>query len=225
MRTRWLVLALCPLSIQAQTVRDSVVTVTATRTARIAPDRASFFLSVEGSAETATDAVARAETKLQRVGDALRGVSPRVEFERPLTISVGPTNRGGYPSAASPLPQTARAVIRVHVARLEQVAPVIAAALEAGAGGTFGMSYESSAADSVRRERTAQAIAGAREEAAAVARALGVRLGGLADVSVGGGPIFQTPSSFNFDVGFSQSTPAPEVIVTSSVTLRYRLIP
>jgi len=65
MRLRLLVLVLLPLPLQAQAVRDSIVTVTASRISRIAPDRASLYVVVEGTAETAVDAVARVETKLK----------------------------------------------------------------------------------------------------------------------------------------------------------------
>ncbi len=65
MHRQLILLALLPLHLSAQTARDSIVNVTATRTTRIAPDRATFYLIVEGTAETAADAITRVDTKLK----------------------------------------------------------------------------------------------------------------------------------------------------------------
>jgi len=225
MRLRLLVLVLLPLPLQAQAVRDSIVTVTASRISRIAPDRASLYVVVEGTAETAVDAVARVETKLKGVSEALKGFGSRVEADRPIAYTVGATQApNGYPGAATPASNLARTVIRVQLARPDQIAHVVAAALGAGAVSTSSLTFESTVADSVRRTRIADALAAARMDAEAIALSLGGRLGPLVDVSTTGGFSFQQPSMLNFDNRFGQQAAAPEVTINTSVTVRYRLI-
>ena len=51
------------LSAQVTASRDSVISVSAARNSRIVPDRAWMYVVLEGTAETAVDAVARVETK------------------------------------------------------------------------------------------------------------------------------------------------------------------
>lgn len=227
MRLRLLALALIPFSAHAQISRDSIIAVTATRTTRIVPDRASLFVIVEGTAETAADAVARVDTKLKGVSDALRGFAARAEVDRPIAYSVGPTpNPNGYPVSQGPATNTARALIRVSTNRTDQIAGLVAAALGAGAANSSALTFESSAADSVRRTRIAEALNAAKGDAETLARALGGHLGAVVDVGVGGGgPSFTQPNYIVLDTRFSGGqTPAPEIVITTSVTVRYRLL-
>ena len=74
MRAFALLILLTPAVLGAQTVRDSVLSVSVTRSFRITPDRASFFVVVDGTAETSGDALTVGNTKLEAVLRALRGV-------------------------------------------------------------------------------------------------------------------------------------------------------
>lgn len=232
MRTDSLALALCGILaatnlIGAQVpIRDSIITVSSQRTTRIAPDRVSFFIVVEGSAETAPDAVARVETKLRPVLAGLKGLGSMVEMSSPVAYSVGSASPPvGYPVAGGPLSQLARSVIRVQSSHPDQLTKVIATAIAAGASSATGMTFESTLADSIRRARIAEALTAAREEAEAIARAVGGRLGPLVEVTTGGspGPIFG-PSQFNLDNRFGSQGNAPEVTISSTVTVRYHLV-
>ena len=227
MRLRLLALALIPFSAHAQVARDSVIAVSASRTSRVIPDRASLFVIVEGTAETAADAVARADTKLKGVTDALRGFGPRVEVDRPIGYSVGPTpNANGFPVNQGSSTNTARALIRVSTNRLDQISGLVAAALGAGAANSSSLTFESGLVDSVRRTRITEALNAAKGDAEALAAALGGHLGAVMDVSTGAGaPSFTPPTFIVFDNRFNggQSN-TPEVIITTSVTVRYRLL-
>ena len=213
------------LPAQITASRDSVISIATSRTSRVVPDRASMYVVVEGTAETAVDAVARVETKYAKVIEALKGFGPRVEMDKPMAYTVGPVvNQNGYPGAATPASNLARSVIRVQITRPEQTAQVIAAVLTAGASSTSSIAFESTMADSIRRARFADALAGARADAEAIATALGGKLGALVDVITGGNNGFQQNISLNFDNRFGSQSPAPEVAVVVTVTARYRLI-
>src|SRR5687767_15014873 len=90
MRLGLVALALLPAVAEAQAIRDSTISVSATKITRLAPDRASMYVLVEGAAETPADAVARVETKLKAVSEAIKGLGSRAEADRAITYSVGP---------------------------------------------------------------------------------------------------------------------------------------
>lgn len=227
MRLHYLLLAAVPASLLAQaSSRDSIVSVSASRTARVSPDRASLYLIVEGTAETPTDAIARVDTKVKAVTDALKSFGSRVKLDSPIAYGVGPSPAlNGYPAAAAPATNLARSVIRVHIDRPEQTAQVVAAAIGAGATGGSSLAFESSAVDSVRRARISEALGVARLDAEAIASSLGARLGSLVSVSTTGGPFgFQPPTSINFDSRFTQPVQVPDITVSATVTVQYRLV-
>lgn len=226
MRFALLVAAVLPVAVQAQTIRDSTISVSATKVTRIAPDRASMYVLVEGSAETPADAVTRVETKLKAVADALRGVGQRAEVDRAITYSVGPAPQPNmYPAPTVPTSNVSRAVVRVTMTGVDQVARVAAAALTAGASGISTVTYESSVADSVRRSRMTEVLAVARTDAQALATALDGKLGGLVDVSSTAGNIgFAGPNMLNFETRFMGPTQVPEIAITTSINVRYRLV-
>ena len=227
MRLRYLLLALLPLRLPAQAVRDSVITVTATRTARVAPDRATLYLIIEGTAETATDAVARVETKLKVVTDALKTLGSRITVEPAMAYGVGPTpSPNGFPSTAMPATNLARSVLRVQVTRPDQVANIVATAIGAGAAGSSSLTFESSVADSVRRARIGEALGVARADAEAIAASLGARIGALVGVTTGTQNFgFQQPTMLTFDNRyFGQQAPAPDVVVATTITAQFRLV-
>jgi uncharacterized protein len=221
-----LLLCVIPLTLSAQIARDSVISTSVTRTARLAPDRASLFLSVEGTAETAREAVARADAKVTTVRDALSRVPAGSEVGPAVSFSVGPTQTmRGFPSPPVAPSYSARAAVRLHVARLSTLAITVAAALDAGAAQVTMPVFESSQADSVRRAIIAEAISSARRDAEAIAVGLGGRLGALVDVTTSGsdrGP--PVPNVFGFDGGYSGPSIAPDVVITVTLTVRYRLV-
>lgn len=226
MRFGFAVLALLPAIAGAQTIRDSTITVSATKISRIAPDRASMYVLVEGSAETAPDAVTRVETKLKAVAEAIKALGPRAEQDRAITYSVGPAaQQNMYPQQVMTPSNVSRAVLRVHMARADQVAHVAAAALGAGASGISAVTFESTVADSVRRSRMMEVLAVARADAQALATALDGKLGAIVDVSSMAGNIgFAGPTMLTFEPRFAQPTQVPEVTINTSVTVRFRLM-
>src|SRR5436190_756533 len=100
MRLQLLLLAVLPVPLVAQT-RDSIVSVSASRTTRVPPDRASFYVIVEGTAEIPADAITRVDSKLKTVTEALKGFGSRVKLDQPIAYGVGPSpSLNGYPGVA-----------------------------------------------------------------------------------------------------------------------------
>jgi len=206
--------------------RDSIIAVSSTQTTRIAPDRASFYLLVEGTAETAADALARVNAKLKTVTEALKTFGSRVSLNTPMDYGVGPVPASGYPTPSSMATNVARSIMRVQLNRPEQLAQVIAAALGAGASGSSSLMFESTVADSVRRARIGDVLNSSRLDAEAIASSLGARLGALVSVSFSAPFGFQGSSMLSFDNRYPPQPPSqpPEIVVTTNVNVSYRIV-
>jgi uncharacterized protein YggE len=226
MRRFLMLCALLPLPLVAQTGRDSVISVSAVRTTKVAPDRASFYLIVEGSAETPNDAIARVDSKVQTIVAALKGFGSHVTLDPPLAYGVGANPIvNGYNGMAQPPTNLARSVIHVQMDQPGQIAKVIAAGIAAGATSSSLLTFESSVADSVRRARIGDALGSARQDAEAIAASLGAHLGALVSVNTSGGNFgFQGPSMLAFDNRYGQQAPPPEITISTNVTVQYRLV-
>jgi uncharacterized protein YggE len=225
MRTLLLAALLLPATVAGQVTRDSVIAINLTRTVKLTPDRASWFVTIEGTAETSRAALALAETKLTAVTQALRALDGTVALGTPVAFAVGPTpGMRGYPGSPTLATVTARTAMRVQVTRLADLARALAAAAEAGAAGASGVTFESSAADSARRAEIGVALAMARQEAQTIATALDGRVGGLIDVSTSSNDrMFAQPTMLPME-GMNQPTGVPEVTVSITVTARFRLV-
>ena len=221
-----MLLAALPVALLAQATRDSIISVSASRTVRIPPDRASLYLVVEGTAETPTDAIARVDSKLKQVVEAMRRFGSHVKLDAPIAYGVGPTPApNGYPGVASPATNISRSVVHLDLDQPEQTAQVVAAAIAAGAANASALTFESTVMDSVRRVRVAEALNAARSDAEVIAKSLGAHLGALVSVSTNGGPVgFTGLSTLAFDNRFPQQTQTPDVAVTTSVTVQYRIV-
>lgn len=210
----------------AQPTRDSVLTVSATRVVRLVPDHATLFVTVEGTAETSADALARADGKLVQVLAALRALGDGVRIATPIAFSVAPTpNSRGFPGAPVAATITARTAVRVTVMRMTLLARTFAAASDAGAASAGSLTFESTAADSARLAEVAAAIVSARDEAMAMATGLGGRLGGLVEISSSSMDRgYGQPATLPFEGGMSFPPLAPEVMFHVTVTARFRLV-
>ena len=225
MRAMLLAILLAPAALSAQFTRDSVITINLTRTAKLPPDAASWFITIEGTAETSRAAQALADTKLNAVTQALRALGGAVTLGTPVSFSVGPTpGVRGYPGSPAVGTVTARTAMRVHVTRMAYLGRALAAAAEAGAAGASGVTFESSAADSARRAEVALALATARQEAQIIATALDGRIGGLVDVgTTSNDRMFAQPTMLPME-GMVQQVGVPEVTITVTVTARFRFV-
>lgn len=225
-------MALCviasPIGAQGARIEDDGiprVVATASRSARIAPDKATIYAVIEGAAESAPEAAQRAERKLQAVQEAVRQLNLRGDVMYALPYGVMQSgNFGGYPGQSTANPFTARHIMRIQLSRMDQVMPVSAALLTAGAAAIAPPTLEATSTDSVRRVKATEALAQARLDAEGLAAGMGMRLGALIEVTTTAVPPQTGPSYVNFmrpfDSGPGQS---PDVAVNVTVTVRYRL--
>lgn len=195
---------------------------------RVVPDRAVVHLVVTTKAMSAANAAAGNTRILQSVRDTLRkiGLDSAVST---ASYNVGPDYQRPMPRDDSkPLDYAARTVVRVRIAKLDQIGRVIDAALAKGATGIEGVQFESSAADEARRQSLAEASIVARGDAEALAAALGGSIGSLISASTVGG---DDPRRMNVMMrvaggmaGGTQIRP-DEIVVVSGVVTKWEFVP
>ena len=204
------------------------IVVTATRSTRIQPDRATLYVMIEGSGESPADAAQRGAQKVQAVTAALQPFASGKDALTAVPYGVAPAaNLNGYPGSPSQTSFLARFAIRIQLPRIDQITPLAVAAIAAGASSTSPPTFESTATDSVRRLRYAEALSQAQRDAETLASALGGRLGPVLEVSsnTAGNQSF-SQGYFSLVSRYEMSGPIqpPDVVVTATVTVRYRFV-
>ena len=164
--------------------------------ARLAPDRATILIGVQTRAPTAAAAARENGERQQAVIAAIVAAGIAKEQISTENYSVYPETRidrsGQNPTVVGYVVSN---VVRVEARRIEQVGPVIDAALGKGANQIQSLEFHSSNTDGGRRQALAEAIAKARGDAEAMARAAGGRLGPLIELStsgIGPRPVYRT---------------------------------
>ena len=199
--------------------------------ARVAPDRATVLLTVETRARTAAAAAAENARRQQSTLDALAKLGIARNLLGTAGYTVFPEQR--YQENQSPVVvgYVARSTVRAEVRRIDQVGPVIDAALAAGSNAVGGVRFAASNIDAVRRSVLDSAVVNGCESAAAVARASGQTVGELLEATVGDDgnqyPMMDMAPAMAMARG-AEATPTPinpgELAVTSTVSTRWRLV-
>jgi len=159
--------------------------------ARVTPDRATIFIGVQSRGATASAAAADNAKRQRAILDTLRALGFGSDQLSTMNYNVSPEMQ--YTPNNQPPRVTGYIVtntVRVDVRKLDDVARAIDASLGKGANEISGLQFFSSKADSVRRSALAAAVANARLDAEALARAAGGSLGPLLEISTSfsGGP-------------------------------------
>jgi uncharacterized protein YggE len=200
--------------------------------AQIVPDRARIHVAVETRGATAALA-ANENARIQRaVIERIKalGIAP----ERLSTVGYSVQPEYAYDREGRQPPRVsgyvARNTVRAEVWNITQVAPVIDAALGAGANSIGGLDFYSSKADEVRRQALTNAVARARVDAEAMAAAAGGRLGPLIELTSGGfhSPPPPRPMMEMRAMAANQAADTPiepgEEIVRTTVTARWQFL-
>jgi len=199
--------------------------------AHATPDRATIAIGVQTRAATAADASAQNSRKQRAVIDAIKAKGIPASQIVTSSFNVIPETRYDREGQAAPRTTSylVSNVVTVDVRRIEQVGPVIDAALAAGANQINSLAFAISAADSVRRVALSDAVTKARLDADAIARAAGGTLGQLLDVTATDmySPPSPRPMFAVAKVADATAVPveAGEETVRASVMARWQFVP
>jgi uncharacterized protein len=200
----------------------------------IAPTTAAFSIGVNTQAPTAAAAGEQNARLTKDVMAALERAGLTREEIKGTRVSVN--RRWEYGTAG----QRARTVafeasntIRIETHRLADVGVIIDAALAGGATSASDVSFRADRLDAARREALAQAVATARADAEALARAGGGSLGALLLLSTERGADFGGGAMNEMIVTASRAAAPPpvpttivagDITVSASVTGRWRFV-
>lgn len=160
------------------------IMVSASGEVRVPPDRASIHIGVQSRAATAAEAAAQNSRRQRAVIDAIKARGIPAEQIGTMGFNVIPETRYDREGQAAPRTTSylVSNIVTVDVRRIDQVGPVIDAALAAGANQINSLSFGISDADSARRVALASAVTKARTDAEVMARAAGGMLGQLIEL-------------------------------------------
>lgn len=206
------------------------VVTSATGEAAVAPDRAWITFAVETRSATAAAAASDNAKRQRAVIDALRGKGIAAERISTTGFSVQAEER--YDKGQRTIVgYTARNGVQVDVQQIDQVGPLIDAALSAGSNFVGGLRFYSSRFEEVRRSALTQAVARARADAEAMAKAAGGTLGDPIEMMTNDSgsprPVMYAEARMAMATDAAGPTPieSGEQRVTASVTIRWQLIP
>lgn len=197
---------------------------------KVTPDKATIQVSVQTRAATAAAAAAENATKQQAVLSALKALGLGNDQLSTMNYNVYPEQR--YVEGKEPqiVGYNVTNTILVEVRKLNQVGPVIDAALAHGANMITSLQFSASNTDSARRTAIGLAIEKARADAEAAARAARGSLGTLLEINVGPySPVPPRPMVMMRAVAGSAQSDTPinpgEDTITVEVTTRWRFQP
>ena len=156
------------------------------------PDQASLTVSVEITAPSASDAQSGASERMRGVIAALteRGIDPNDRTTQAITLDPVYDYRE---SGALLTGYRATQALLVRLREVDELGPVIDAAVGAGATGVGGVSLDLADPSGAESEARSLAVADARARAEILARAAGVSLGAPLWITEGGPPDMPRP--------------------------------
>jgi uncharacterized protein YggE len=175
------------------------IAASATGEAKLTPDRATVYVGVQSRAASAAVAARENAQRQTAVIAAIIAVGiPRQQISTE-NYSVSPETRFDQSTQKSIVTgYVVNNVVRVDVSRVDQVAPVIDAALGKGANQINSLDFFASNSDDARHHALADAISIARGDAETMARAAGGSLGALVELSTSQDmprPVFRATAS------------------------------
>jgi uncharacterized protein len=228
-----LVAILAPLTIQAQDSRAPIdlvpqISVSGRGEVKVSPDRATIQISVQTRAVTAAAAAAENANKQQSVLAALRALGLGNDQLSTINYNVYPEQR--YDQGKEPVivAYNVTNTILVDVRKLNQVGPVIDAALAHGANMIASLQFYASNTETARRSAIGVAIEKARADAEAAARAAHGSLGTLLAIDIGAySPPPPRPMMMMAKGAAQADTPinAGDETLSVEVNTRWRFIP
>ncbi|MEP7347764.1 MAG: SIMPL domain-containing protein, partial [Gemmatimonadaceae bacterium] len=197
------------------------ILVSASGEVHVQPDRATIMFSVETRAQTAALAASENAKRQKSVTEALRRKIGSQDQLTTAGYSVSTDDR--YDSGQRKVVgYVARNSVVLETRSIGEVGAFIDAALSNGSNVISGLRFWSSAIDAARRDALTAAVAKARADAEAMARAAGGSLGTLLEIqSLSlGGPIVMEAMAMRSAAPETPITPS-EQSVTANITARW----
>jgi len=225
----FLVVAPCLAFAQDRPVERRTIAVSGQGEVRATPDRAQLSFAVETTAVKAGEAAAENARRSAAVAAAVKplagsgavattrySIEPRYETARPGEVREPRIT--GY---------VVRNDVRVTDAPIEQVGPLIDAAVAAGANRVGGLQFSFAKQDELMRGALEKAGADAHAQAESVARGLGVRLKGVVSATTGSRPVPVQPRLEAMAVAEARAMPTPiepgEATVSATLQVTYEI--
>jgi uncharacterized protein YggE len=219
----------CSLPAQTNTAREITAVINATGEGRreMAPDKATIVLGVETRAKTPAAAASANAALMTAIRSALTRAGVAERDIATARYSLGLEYTGRMP------PDTlyvAANLVTVTTRQLDQVGRIIDTGLGAGANNINSLQYDLTDRTKAQNEALSDAVANARRQAEVMAQAAGGRLGELIELGTSPGeyrPFFAGDMAMARMQASAAPTPisAGQVIVTASVTSRWRFVP
>lgn len=200
--------------------------------AKVVPDRARLEVSVQTRAATAAAAGSENARKQQAVLDALRKLGFASDQLSTVNYNLYPEMRydqnGQQPRVTG---YVATNTVRVEVRDIGMIGKAIDASLDAGSNMISSLAFYSSNTDVARRAALAEAVARARDDADALAKAAGGSIGALLEMTT---TDFRPPIIYNRVLSAESmvgkaaaATPVEpgEQTVSAMVTARWSFVP
>lgn len=199
---------------------------------RVSPDKATISIGVQTRASTAAAAASQNSLKQRAVIDAIKAKAVPAEQISTSNFNVVPETIYDREGKAPPRTTSYLVMnsISVELKRIDQVGPVIDAALAAGANQINSLNFGIQSADSARRSALAIAVAKSRADAEVMARAAGGALGSLIEMHasesyVPGPPVPRMSDQRMAAVEMSVPVEPGQETVRASVTARWTFLP
>jgi uncharacterized protein len=197
---------------------------------RVTPDRATILVGVQTRAATAAAAGASNARTQKAILDTLKAMGLAADQLATQSYSVNPEMQ--YPPSGGPgrvIGYTVSNVVRVELRRIEQVGPVVDAALSKGANQINSIQFSSSTASEARRTAMADAVRDARADAEALAKAAGGSLGQVIEISSSAPPIRPMYAEVMMRSAAKADVATPiepgEQVVSASVSVIWQFVP
>jgi uncharacterized protein len=204
------------------------IAVTGRGEVKVSSDRATIQISVQSRGSTAAAAAAENANRTQAVLAALRALGLGNDQLSTINYNVNPEQRYEPNKEPTVVGYTVTNTVLAEVRRLNQVGPVIDAALSRGANLITSLQFYASNTEAARRTAIAAAIEKARADAEAAARAARGTLGTLLEINIG---VYSPPQPMMVAMKRSMEAQADTPIqpgqdtLTVDVTTRWRFIP
>jgi uncharacterized protein len=197
------------------------ITASGTGSVSLAPNIATVTATVETNAQNADDAVSDNNAIYGRIVAALEKAGvPRNDVTLAYyNVSYNPRPRNASPASDERFGFTVSRSFAVKVRRIADAGRVSDACMSSGATAINGVAFGLSDPAVARQQATARAVAEARANAEAIARAADLRIVGIKNIELGGGPSGPVPMMRAADVAsvptqFDQSNVSVTVVVS-----------